>query len=238
MSAVSRAFVYEQKDSWLYKLNPYVKITAGIILIAASIFFFSLQRVLALFAFMVIISASARKLRMNLGSLSISIPFAVIIFIGEFLLGRNLQTGIAYAFRFINLVFSSSIIFTSVSPDEIDYMVRKVFHARDFSFLISTTYKFVPVLASDISQIIEVQRARGVDFETKNPFKLLKNYYTILVPLFVVSIVRSQQLAEALELRGYGASEKPTFIYEYGYSILDLSFMILILAFLILIAFL
>ncbi len=238
MSAVSRAFAYEMKNSWLYKLNPYVKTAAGIILIIASIVFFSLQRVLALFVFMIIMSASARKLKMNFGSISISIPFAVIIFIGEVLLGRNLQTGIAYAFRFINLVFSSSIIFTSVSPDEIDYMVRKVLRSRDFSFLISTTYKFVPVLASDIAQIIEVQKARGVDFETKNPFKLLKNYYTILVPLFVVSIVRSQQLAEALELRGYGASQKPTFIYEYGYSVLDLSFIILILAFLFLMAFL
>ncbi len=238
MSMLSRAFIYEQKNSWLYKLNPYIKLTAGTVLVVASIAFFLLQKVLALFAFMIILSASAKKLRMNMGSFAISIPFAAIIFIGEFLLGKNLQIGIAYAIRFVNLVFSSSIIFTSVSPDEIDYIVRKVLRSRDFSFLISTTYKFIPVLASDISQIIEVQKARGVDFETKNPFKLIKNYYTILVPLFVVSIIRSQQLAEALELRGYGASEKPTFIYEYRLGLYDLFFMVFVLLFVLLVAFL
>ncbi|MFP3131352.1 MAG: energy-coupling factor transporter transmembrane component T, partial [Nitrososphaeria archaeon] len=190
MSAVSRAFVYEQKDSWLYRLNPYVKIAAGLMLIVASLAFFSFKKTLLLFVLMLILSASAKKLKMNSGSLAISAPFAAIIFIAEFLLGRNFMTGFAYALRFVNLVFSSSIMFTSVSPDEIDYMVRKALRSRDFSFLISTTYKFIPVLASDISQIIEVQKARGVDFDTKNILKLLKNYYTILVPLFVVSIVR------------------------------------------------
>ncbi len=230
MSAVSRAFVYEKRDSWLYRLNPYVKIAAGLVLIVASLAFFSFEKTLSLFALMLILSASAKKLKMNSGSLALSAPFAAIIFIAEFLLGRNFLTGFAYALRFVNLVFSSSIIFTSVSPDEIDYMVRKALRSRDFSFLISTTYKFIPVLASDISQIIEVQKARGVDFDTKNILKLLKNYYTILVPLFVVSIVRSQQLAEALELRGYGASDKPTFIYEYPFRTSDVLFMILILA--------
>jgi energy-coupling factor transport system permease protein len=230
VSAISRAFVYEQKDSWLYRLNPYTKIAAGLILIVASLAFFSFEKALSLFVLMLTLSASAKKLRSNAGSLVPSAPFAIIIFIAEFLLGRSVLTGFAYALRFVDLVFSSSIMFTSVSPDEIDYMARKVLRWRDFSFLISTTYKFIPVLASDISQIIEVQKARGVDFDTKNIFKLLKNYYTILVPLFVVSIVRSQQLAEALELRGYGASEKPTFIYEYPLRTSDLIFMILILS--------
>ncbi|MEM2323438.1 MAG: energy-coupling factor transporter transmembrane component T, partial [Candidatus Bathyarchaeia archaeon] len=41
-----------------------------------------------------------------------------------------------------------------------------------------------------------------------------RNYIPILIPVFIRSFTRSIELAEAMEARGYGASEKRTSIYE------------------------
>ncbi len=185
---------------------------------------------------MIALSASSGRLRSNSGSLAMSSPFALIILLAELLLTRSAAVSLAYAVRFVNIVFSASVVFTSISPDEMDYIIRSIGGSYDLAFLVSTTYKFIPVLASDLVQIIEVQRARGVDFETRNPFKLVRNYYSILVPLFVVSIVRSQQLAEALELRGYGASKRPTFLYRYEFRASDALFLVFLFAFMALVA--
>ncbi|MGC9209172.1 MAG: energy-coupling factor transporter transmembrane component T family protein [Nitrososphaeria archaeon] len=232
-----RAFVFEEKG-WLSGANPYAKLAAGIALIAASIAFYSLLRALLLLIFMISLSASSGRLRSNSGSLVMSAPFALMILLAELLLTRSAAVSLAYAIRFVNIVFSASVVFTSISPDEMDFIIRSIGGSYDLAFLVSTTYKFIPVLASDFLQIIEVQKARGVDFETRNPFKLLRNYYSILVPLFVVSIVRSQQLAEALELRGYGASRRPTFLYRYDFRASDGLFLALLFAFIALVAFL
>ena len=234
MSLVAKAFTFERKDSWLFKLNPYFKVLMGLLLIAFSLILFSALKAILLLLFMILIGLTSKNLRGSAGSFALSLPFSIIIFLGEFLLTRSLISGLGYSMRFINLVYSASVIFTSISPDEIDYLIRRTFKARDIAFLISTTYKFIPVLSLDLQQIIEVQKGRGVDFSSKNPFLLIKNYYSVLVPLFVVSILRSQQMAEALELRGYGVSKEKSFYYEYSLQMKDIvifAFFIIVLLF-------
>ena len=102
---------------------------------------------------------------------------------------------------------------------------------RDISFVIVSTLRFIPLLAMDLSQIVEVQMSRGLDLQTKNPAKWIKNSLPVIVPLIVISVLRSQQMAEAIELRGYGASKKPTRLVEYNFSAVDV--VLVLVAFLV-----
>lgn len=44
----------------------------------------------------------------------------------------------------------------------------------------------------------------------RNPIRRIRNFAPVLIPMVVNAVVRSEQLAEVLESRGYGAVKKPT----------------------------
>jgi energy-coupling factor transport system permease protein len=73
--------------------------------------------------------------------------------------------------------------------------------------------RFVPVLAEEAQTIMDAQKSRGLELEKGNFLKRIRNYIPILIPLIVSAIRRSLELAEAMESRAWGASEKRTNLY-------------------------
>lgn len=57
---------------------------------------------------------------------------------------------------------------------------------------------------------MNAQRARGVDFGEGNVFQQMKSIVPLLVPLFVSSFNRAEELATAMEARGYQGGEGRT----------------------------
>jgi len=68
-------------------------------------------------------------------------------------------------------------------------------------------------LAEEAQTIMDAQKARGLELERGNFIKKVKNYIPILIPLIVSAIRRSLELAEAMESRAWGATEKRTNLY-------------------------
>jgi len=60
---------------------------------------------------------------------------------------------------------------------------------------------------------MDAQKARGLELERGNFMKRVRNYIPILIPLIVSAIRRSLELAEAMESRAWGATEKRTNLY-------------------------
>ncbi|MGC8661246.1 MAG: energy-coupling factor transporter transmembrane component T family protein [Nitrososphaeria archaeon] len=203
----------------------------SLILIITSLAIFNFYRSLILLTMILIISAFARIINKTLRSALLGIPFSIFIFLTEMLARYSLFFSAAISLRFFNLVVSSSLFFTTLSPDEIEFITRWLRMPRDISFVIVSTLRFIPLLAMDLSQIVEVQMSRGLDLQAKNPAKWIKNSLPVIVPLIVISVLRSQQMAEAIELRGYGASKKPTRLVEYNFSAVDV--VLVLVAFLV-----
>jgi energy-coupling factor transport system permease protein len=67
----------------------------------------------------------------------------------------------------------------------------------------------------DTIQIMDAQKSRGLELEKGNVLKRVRNMIPVLIPLVVNSVVRSGELAEAMESRAYGAVPKPTSLVEY-----------------------
>ena len=72
-----------------------------------------------------------------------------------------------------------------------------------YVFTITTAVRFVPIFAYEMSQITEAQMARGVEFDTKNPFKKIKLMMPLIVPLLVLSVRKADSCALAAEERGF-----------------------------------
>lgn len=74
---------------------------------------------------------------------------------------------------------------------------------HEMSMMMSMALRFIPTLIEETDKIMSAQKARGADFETGNLVQRAKALLPILVPLFVSSFRRADELAVAMESRCY-----------------------------------
>lgn len=74
---------------------------------------------------------------------------------------------------------------------------------RGISLTLGIAMRFIPVVLEEAENIFKAQRARGVDFAEGSVFKRAKRIVYILIPLLINSLRRAEDLAQAMEARGY-----------------------------------
>ena len=98
--------------------------------------------------------------------------------------------------------------------DAIEYLLRPLkavrFPVHEISLMLSIALRFVPTLMDETEKIMNAQRARGVDFGEGNLVQKMKAVIPLLIPLFVSSFNRAEDLATAMEARGYKGGEGRT----------------------------
>ena len=72
-----------------------------------------------------------------------------------------------------------------------------------FAMMISIALRFIPTLFNETNKILKAQASRGVDFNEGKFREQIKQIVSLLVPMFVISIKRSEDFADAMEARGY-----------------------------------
>lgn len=101
-----------------------------------------------------------------------------------------------------------------------------------FSMLISLTLRFIPTLLEESKKIMNAQASRGVDFNEGSLKEKVTQIISLLIPMFVISFKRAEDLSNAMEARGYIIGEKRTKLDELKLRWRDYLCMIIILAFL------
>lgn len=221
MKGLAFGFVYTRKESIVHKLDARVKLVLSAYLIALSLIatdFLGLFVSSAWIASIALLGKVGRRMGRNL---LYTTAFAALIFLLDFLSGYGLESSLIYAGRFEVIVASASAFFMITSPDEFEYVMKRLRLPRDVVFSFVTAVRFVPVLMLDTVQIIDSQKSRGLELEKGNPIRRLKSFIPILIPLVIDAVMRSNALAEAMEVRAYGATDRPTSLYEFRLSRVD-----------------
>lgn len=210
---VANAFVFRRGDSPIHTLDPRVKLLLSVELFALSLVSSATTHIGLTLAAIFTIAALAKILRRMYRTLLFSAGFSVLIFVINFLVGYSLLTSFVLAVRFVAIVGSTSLFFLTTSPDELEYVLKWFRFPQDVVFAFVTAVRFVPVLMIDATQIIDAQKSRGLEVERGNFIRRIRNLAPILIPLVVTAVIRSSELAEAMEARAYGAVKKPTSLY-------------------------
>lgn len=127
----------------------------------------------------------------------------------------GLRNGAFIFSRFVLIIFMSTLLTLTTAPlalsDAIEYLLRPLkvikFPAHEVSLMLSIALRFVPTLMDETEKIMNAQRARGVDFGEGNLAQKMKAIVPLLIPLFVSSFNRAEDLAIAMEARGYQGGE-------------------------------
>ena len=249
---------YYPGNSFVHKLDPRVKIY-GLTIFLVSIFIVKdlyMYIPLALVLILVIQNSKipARLLLNGIKSLRfiilltffiniIATPGEVVFNLWKFNITRQgIEFASFMAIRLIFLVTSSSLLTLTTSPialtDGLESIMKKKkkigFPSHQLAMMMTIALRFIPTLFDEATKIMKSQAARGADFESGNIIKRAKNLVPLLVPLFINSFKRADELATAMEARCYHGGEGRTRLNELKYDKKDYITMICITLFLLL----
>ncbi|MBP5655785.1 MAG: energy-coupling factor transporter transmembrane protein EcfT [Clostridiales bacterium] len=131
----------------------------------------------------------------------------------------GLKTGILMGTRLIFLIIITSIYLTlTTTPLKISDSLESLFSwmkvfrfpVHEMSMMMSIALRFIPTLSDETRKIMNAQMSRGADYDTGGVIKRIKGYITVLVPLFVSSFNRAEDLATAMDARCYRGGEGRT----------------------------
>ncbi|MGM8212788.1 energy-coupling factor transporter transmembrane component T family protein [Virgibacillus sp. W0430] len=134
----------------------------------------------------------------------------------------GIMQGIAISMRFLLLILMTSLLTLTTTPieitDAIEYLLhplKKVkFPVHELALMMSISLRFIPTLMQETEKISKAQASRGVDFKTGPIKERAKAIVPLLVPLFVSAFKRAEELAMAMESRGYQGGEGRTKLRE------------------------
>ena len=147
---------------------------------------------------------------------------------------EGLRNGLLMVSRFMLLISFSTLLTLTCSPLELTDALESLlsplkrigFPSHEIAMMMSIALRFIPVLVEETNRIIKAQVARGADIESGGIVNRAKNLIPILVPLFINTFKRADDLALAMEVRCYRGGEGRTKMKEYTLSSKDLIFLV------------
>jgi len=205
-----RAFKYRRKETVAHRLDPRSKFLLSVILMAISVVFTDIRVLLLLIAGQLILLFLAKSLREWASSLRGLIFFFIIIFVTQLLFGGTFFTGIVLSLRLLALSSSMSWFFLSSTPEDIGRAMSVAGFPIELTFSFIMAIRFIPVIYDEFQSIYDTQRSRGLELEKGGFRSKIRNLMPILIPLLVGTIRRTYEIADAMEVRAFGASPKRT----------------------------
>lgn len=242
-------------DSIIHRLDARTKIIAVILYITAVFAAKGLAGYILCTLFLAVCIALCRvPVRLMLSGLKniiIIILFTVVLNIlfirtGEelFSLGAiHITTGgvfvsLRLCVRLVLLIMGSSLLTLTTSPISLTEGIEALLGpfkkigvpSHEIAMMMSIALRFIPTLAEELDKIKKAQTARGADFETGGIVARAKSMIPLLVPLFVSSFRRADELAMAMEARCYRGDVHRTRMKSLKYGRIDyMAYMLIIL---------
>lgn len=223
-------------NSILHRLDPRIKIILTIIFIIIVFSAKSLLSYLAVFLLSLscifISKINLRVVLKGLKPIVFVLIFTSILNIfwttGEdllFSLGiiKIYKEGLLFALfmvlRIVSLIIGTSVLLTyTTSPIMLTDGLEKLLSplkvikvpVHEFSLMMTIALRFIPTLIEETDKIMSAQKARGADFSSGSLSDRAKALIPVLIPLFISSFRRADELATAMECRCYHGGDGRT----------------------------
>ena len=226
---------YYPSGSVVHRMDPRVKLLLTILFVVAIFFvntYFGFMLTAAVLLFIILIA----KLPMlsvlkSVRAVLFIVLFAAVINLfmikdGEILWSwktlqitdQGVHTTIKMALRLVLLISGASLLTLTTTPVEVadgtESLIKPLKYLKvpvhDIAMIMSIALRFIPTLFEETNKIISAQKARGASFDTGGLVARAKALLPVLIPLFVNSFRRADELAFAMDARCYNATENRT----------------------------
>jgi energy-coupling factor transport system permease protein len=249
---------YYPADSVIHKLDPRVKLAGTMIYLITLFAFRSVESYVVATLFlgaMIYISKVPpgfmfRGLKSIVFLLLFTAVFNLFLVPGDVVFriwklqitDKGIETAAFMAIRLVYLIVGSSLMTLTTTPNDLtdglekslSFLNRIHVPVHEIAMMMSIALRFIPILMEETDKIMKAQMARGADFESGNLIRKVKNLIPLLVPLFISAFRRANDLAMAMEARGYHGGEGRTKMKPLIYKSRDKAAYLVLLAYFLL----
>jgi len=113
-------------------------------------------------------------------------------------------------------LLAASVLFLSTTKVE-EFMVGLArlgvpYRAR---FAITLSFRLAPLFIDSYLTVVDAESLRGLDFSQGRIIERMRRYVPVVIPVFMGALRKANNMAMALEARGFGANSHPTSFVEY-----------------------
>jgi energy-coupling factor transport system permease protein len=136
-----------------------------------------------------------------LGSLSF---FGLLLAAMQMAFGADLEFALVTGLRMVAMTSLFILLLATTRIQDLTAaMVKQLGVPYEYAFMITSSLRFIPDFLAEIKAVQEAQACRGYS-NRGSLTRRLTNYLTIVQPLVLRAVTRSETMAMSLELRGFG----------------------------------
>lgn len=229
---------YLPVNSWLHNIDPRVKIMSMVLMLVA-IFIpagwwgYLILGMVLLFCIVTakigvsyVIKSLKPMLFMMLFLMIINIfvlkTGKVVLTLGNFKIYSDAIFQTAFiVIRLVLMISVTTLLTATTKPTDMTLGIEDLLSpfkrfgvpAHEIAMMISIALRFIPTLIEETNRIMQAQSSRGVDFQEGTLKEKVTGILSLIVPMFVSAFQRAEDLADAMEARGY-APGKPRTRYK------------------------
>ena len=222
-------FLYLDCESPVHRLDPRTKLFLILGSFAVAVLFVRAGPLLALLGVLLVYGAVGRSLGnlRRIWGLLVTIALVSILSWSVFARGttpivwrvtwEGLAYGIGAAVKIDAMILSGLIFLSTTKTEEMVLGLIRLRVPFGAAFAFSLAMRMVPSIIGTAVVVTEAQRSRGLDLDAGGLVRRVRNYIPLLVPIFLHTLRSTDQLAKALESRGFGAQRRRTSLLEIGF---------------------
>lgn len=142
---------------------------------------------------------------------------------------KGVEMSIFVVVRLLIIITLTTVLTLTTKPTDLTqgleslmHPLKKIgFNSQDFALIISISLRYIPTIFDEAQKIMLAQASRGADFSEGKLKDKLKQIISLLVPMFIIAFMRSEELADAMESRNFVPGQKRTRINVLSFSIVD-----------------
>ena len=140
----------------------------------------------------------------------------VLIHLGIFHLSRaSLVFGLGRGLKLAELLATSVLFLSTTKVEEFTAGLARLGVPYRVGFAITLSFRLAPLFIDSAVTVAQAQSLRGYDFDRGGPLERVKRYVPVVVPVFMGALRKANNMAMALEARGFGMSAMPTSYIDY-----------------------
>lgn len=238
---------YVEGDSFLHRLDSRAKLFMLILFSGAVILIDALPPTFILFIIILGLAACSGLFREWSRSMVKSLPFVAVVILLNALFSKTSYGTLYYAadlwlfhlrvsdgsiisaftmgLRFMVLLGTSELFIMSTKFEDFVKGLRKLMVPYTFAFSLGLALRSVTYLTSDVKNIMDAQRSRGLEIDKRDIIKNYQRFLALFIPMIICLLFRSRNISEAMQVRAFRHTKHPTIYRGISLRAADYGFM-------------
>jgi len=141
---------------------------------------------------------------------------------------RSFLFGLGMGIRLSVMLLAGLVFLASTRVEDFTGGLHRAGLPYGLCFGLGLSFRLLPTFLEVVGTVREAQKSRGLDLDTGGPIAKARKHLPLLVPVFISSIRRSDDMALALESRGFGRSNPRTYLRNYDVGLRDVVLLLIV----------